>query len=225
MEPVAGKPVGLSLAPPETGARAEHLLRSLLGDPPDHLRPTDKEHTLIVALVWGSDHLLDLREVEPGGRLKIGADSSADLQVFHDVTRLGHIPVVEAPLSGPARLFLPAGSSARVHTSDRELTTIELMEEGLATRCHVPFEGAWFELGLHDRAAMQFGQVRLIARYLRPANPHRKSPYGAAFWTRVAIYLLSAFAVYRLAAATDFGPLFVKPGVIVPGEDPTTAAP
>jgi hypothetical protein len=190
------------------GASNEAILRSFVGEPPEHLKPTESSHRLSVALVWGSDHLLDFQEVEAGETLTIGADPSARMQVFHEVTRLGHLPVLKPRPDGSSQLFLPAGAPVKLRTGGEELSLIQLIERGLAEPIHAPVEGATCTLGLHDRAVLNFGNVQLIARHLRPVSTRPRSPYGPAFWSRVTIYLMTAFTLYRIAAVTDFEALY-----------------
>jgi hypothetical protein len=189
------------------GGRADLLLKHLLGDLPDHLKPTERAHRLVVAVVWGSDHLLDLREAKANGKLTLGADPGADVQVFHDVTRLGRVPFVDRTHES-TRLFLPAGAPARIWLGGRELTTVDVLEENIGERVRVPVDGVWIELGLHDRLTLQFGQVRVIARYLAAQDDRRPSPFDLEFWSRVAIYVMTAVTLYRMALITDFTPLF-----------------
>jgi hypothetical protein len=196
METVAGSFPGL--APRFQKAEANgSLVRHLLGLLPENLQPDETANQLVVALVWGDDHLIDLREVIPGKKLSIGTNDGADLQVFHDVTRLGPLPIVETS-SGRTMLFFPAGATARIDLGGRELTTIDMLEGNLGRHVTTPVDGVWMELGLRERAIIQFGHVRLIARFLKPAAARKVSPYGRWFWARIAIYLLTAFSVWKM---------------------------
>ncbi len=189
------------------GGRTDLLLRYLFGELPVHLKPSERVHRLVVGAVWGTDHLLDLREAKVPGKLALGSDAGADVQIFHDVTRLGRVPFVDRTSTG-TRVFLPAGAPARVWLGGRELTTVDVLEENIGERVRVPIDGVWIELELHDRLMLQFGQVRVVARFLAAQDERRASPFDAEFWSRVAIYIMTAFTLYRMASVTDFTPLF-----------------
>jgi hypothetical protein len=199
--PLFGVKSGGRSAPAST---PDVLLRSFIHEPPEHLKPTTESSRLAVALVWGSDHLLDLKELNPGEKLTIGADPSATMQVFHEVTRTGHVLLVQPQPDGSHVFFVPAGATARLRLNGEELSVVELLERGLATPVHAPVEGVACALNIDDRAELRFGNVRLIARYLRPAFLKRPSPFGPLFWSRVAIYLLTALTAYQMASMTDF---------------------
>lgn len=196
METVAGTLPGLAPRLPTTESNGM-MVRHLLGNLPAALQPTEQENQLVIALVWGDDHLLDLREVNAGTKLSVSSREGTDLQVFHDITRLGPVPIVET-VGGRTRLFFPAGATARIELGGRELTTVDMLEGDLGTRVTTPVDGVWMEIGLRERAIIQFGHVRLVARFLRPSGPKKLSPYGVWFWARIAIYLLTAFTTYRM---------------------------
>jgi hypothetical protein len=195
-----GKPDG------KATAASTFLLRHLKGELPERLRPRGHDDRLVAGLLWG-DYPLDLREVTTGGRLEIGQDSSAALQVFNDITRRGHVTIVDASPE-PARVFLPAAAVAQVRLGGEELTTIDLLERRIGEPCQFPCEGRWIQLGTDDRVVLRFGLVQLVIRYIARRGEKSDRGLDIPFWSRIIIYLMTAATLYRMAAITDYSVLF-----------------
>ncbi len=191
---------GLSLLPRHASAPPRVL--PFLNALPDRLRPTLESRHVQAALIWGYDYVLDIQELEPGKRLTIGSDEKCTMQVCHEFTRQRHVPIVQTRDDGSATVYLPAGATVRFSRDGQDFSIVQLVEQGLAEPIHAPVEGARIDLELHDQATLWFGQLRLIVRFVKPTW-RRPEKYDAGFWSRVAIYVLTAVTVYRMAIITE----------------------
>ncbi|MFM2152360.1 MAG: hypothetical protein RL199_795 [Pseudomonadota bacterium] len=173
---------------------------------PEGLRPTASEKRLQVALVWGEDQFLDVADVAAGQGLTIGEGHGADLLVTGVA---GVVPFVRAAGDG-FQLLIPASARASVSTGGRKVEGGEVAKLSGAAALDVPVKGTAYTLGLDDRAVIDIGSMRLIARYTRP-QPAKTRPFGERidvnFLSTVVILLLVAAAFVRMIAITDFGDL------------------
>lgn len=188
-------------------ALRDHAVRFLSDELPENMRPKKDDKQLIVALVWGKDEFLDIRDVDRGQTLFASTKEGPGLQIFHDVTAAGPVPLVQ-PEGDGFRVLLPAKTNSRVRTAGKDRTGDELVKAGEAQGIDVPFKGASYTLGLDDRVLVEFGSVELIARYTRPSKT-QKRPFServdVGFATTLIILILCAIAAERMVAITDFG--------------------
>jgi len=183
----------------------DYAARFLSEELPESLRPTASSKRLQVALVWGKDQFLDVKDVAVGRTLTVGDAQSANLSIFHASLK-GAVPLVQPTGSG-FRVLLPEGANPRVRVDGKDLSLDELKKSGKANGVDVPVKGGSFEIGLSDRVTLEFGNLRVIARYTKP-QPVMSRPLGERldinFLSTLAILLLIAVAFERMIAISDF---------------------
>ncbi len=178
-------------------------VRFLADELPESLRPTPEEKRLQVALVWGRDQFLDVKDVLPGKTLTIGESHEAHLAISGVP---GVAPFVQPQADG-FRLLLPRSSTVRLRRDGREITGDEFEKLDEASEIDVPVRGTAFEIGLDDRVNVDIGNLQLIARYTRP-QAAKSRPFAERidmnFVSMLLILLLAAVAFQRMIAITDF---------------------
>lgn len=188
---------------------ADYATRFLSEQLPESMRPTKDNRRLQVALVWGTDQFIDVRDVAPGESLSVGSSDKAAFHIHHDVAK-ELLTLVQPQSNGEFRFLLPAGTNARVATGKQSLSSDKLIASGRATALEVPTKGASIEVGLEDRISLEFGNLQIIARYTKPTLA-AKRPLGdridVNFLSTVLILVLMAIAFERMVAITDFSKL------------------
>lgn len=187
----------------------DYAARFLSEELPESMKPTKDNRRLQVALVWGTDQFLDVRDLEPGDTLTIGSSQKADFHVYHDVVK-DSLALVQPQSGGEFRILLPAGASTRVSSGGQTLTTEKLVAAGRAQALEVPVKGASLLVDLEDRVTVEFGNLQVIARYTKPTVTKWR-PLGERidvnFLSTLLILLLGALAFERMVAITDFSKL------------------
>jgi hypothetical protein len=201
----SGGAVGTSSSGTHDPRLKDYAARFLAEELPEALRPTASDKRLQVALVWGKDQFLDIKDISSGHSLTAGDAPNATLQISHASLK-GAVALVQ-PSDQGFRVLLPAAASPRVRVDGRELSLDELKSGGKANLIDVPVKGASYELGLNDRVTLEFGNLRVIARYTKPTLAVAR-PLGdridVNFLSTLAILLLFAIAFERMIAITDF---------------------
>jgi pSer/pThr/pTyr-binding forkhead associated (FHA) protein len=183
----------------------EYAARFLSEELPESLRPTATAKRLQVALVWGKDQFLDVKDVAVGGSLTAGDSSNATFNIFHNSLK-GAVPLVQSSGNG-FRILLPEGANPRVRIDGKDQSLSQLISSGKASGLDVPVKGGAFEIGLNDRVNLEFGNLQVIARYTKPLPV---TPRGWAerldinFISTLVILILIAIAFERMIAITDF---------------------
>lgn len=189
------------------GALSEYAARFLSEELPDAFKPTKDSRRLQVALVWGNNQFLDIKDLAPGSMLSAGSAPGASLRIYHEALKAS-TPLIQSQPNGEFRVLLPAAAQAKVRADGQTVTADKLLASGRASAIEVPFKGASYEIGLNDRVNIEFGNLQVIARYTRP-QPTKKRPLAERtdvnFLSTVAILLLMAVAFERMIAITDFG--------------------
>lgn len=207
----AGKVSVLDVRPTyERDARfTDYATRFLSEELPESLKPTKDNRRLQVALVWGTDQFLDVRELAAGETLSVGSSQKADFHVYHEAVKES-LALVQPQSGDEFRILLPAGASTRVSAGGQTLSTEKLVAAGRAQALEVPVKGASLLVGLEDRVTIEFGNLQVIARYTRP-NRAKWRPLGERidvnFLSTMLILLLGALAFERMVAITDFSKL------------------
>jgi hypothetical protein len=179
---------------------------------PETLRPTAQSRRLQIAVIWGGDQLIEVRDVKVGEPFTIGP-KDASLQVFHHLPVHGAMPLVQVDRDGAELLVLPMGAAPTVWRDGVELSFEQLRGEGQAERIDIPVPGVRYALGLHERATLHLGDVQLLLRYTsaRPMVPrawHERLDHG--FMAAVAaIGLISGLLVKMVVSVPSPKPIEV----------------
>lgn len=185
----------------DTGIR-DYATRFLADELPESLRPTKDERRLQVALVWGRNQFVDVKDLSKGQSLTAGDGHGATFPVAHESLK-GVVPLVQAQ-GDEFRVLLPAGAKATVRTGGQTVG-IDKLQGGQPV--DVPVKGVAYTIGLDDRVNIEFGNLELIARYTRPQYTTAR-PLGDRidinFMTTVVILLLGAATMMAMFAITDF---------------------
>jgi len=186
--------------------RLKELAARFLSDElPEALRPTEQSKRLQVALIWGRDQFIDLKELGTGQVLTVGDSPGASFVVHHPAFQ-GVVPLVQEEGSA-FRLLIPAGAPAQVHARGQERSLDALVASGQARRLDVPRKGLSLLVGLEDRITLDLNELRIIARYTKPQVIQRRpvrERLDFQFISMFIILVLTAVAFERMVALTDF---------------------
>lgn len=185
---------------------ADYATRFHSEELPEAMRPTKDNRRLQVALVWGTDQFVDVRDLSPGESLTVGSGDKATFRIHHELAKES-LSLVQPQPNGEFRFLLPAGTNAKVMTGKQTFTSDKLVASGRATALDVPTKGVSLEVGLDDRISLEFGNLQVIARFTKPtkvASRPLSDRIDVNFLSTVIILLLIAITFERMVATTDF---------------------
>lgn len=173
---------------------------------PSALRPTVSQRVLQVALIWGTDQVVELQQA--GATNEHRSRRAFPLPFTEEVVAEQRRPLFQLLRSGEHVLLVPEGAALRIGRETEWLDLPALVARGEASPVEVPVRGARYVLGLHERLELASGELRVMGRYLRPERA-QQTPLGerldAPFLTRLIIALLVGLAMvgmFRLSNQT-----------------------
>jgi outer membrane biosynthesis protein TonB len=177
------------------------LAKQFLADElPEALRPTRESHRLQIAVIWGGDRLVEVRDAVPGETFTIGPKNSS-VNVFQNLHSAGPLPFVHSEKDGSQHLMLPESASPTVRRNGESVAVEALVRSGQAERVDLPVKGVRYQLGLNERAELKFGELQVVARYTRPEwfkNRPLRDRLDRSFIMMLAILGVSACGVVKV---------------------------
>lgn len=151
---------------------------------PEELRPTDSDHALELALIWG-DTIIEAAQFRSGA-VNIGGGDGNHFRVYLESVDKHAIASVS---KGQATLQAPPGGKIVVRKGGKN-------EEASSS----------VTLGLNDRARIQMGAVEMVARFIRPPAAEK-----TGFFESMDLYFTKVLSISVMVHVAILAMLLITP--------------